>query len=179
MRSWAGSHSTPVTNFSTPSVDPGVLIDSPVNYTLHCSAFNLSKWISITYLHSALCFLFLLPIWLSLSFFSSFAHRLFWVHHCLLFPQTPHMMVLLFLQENEPDFSNISSMMECGLFSEALDTLRSAVFPGLLPPATFLISLLEHAQQVRSELLDSAVLQAPLKLHWNITCSLVCFWLFI
>lgn len=52
--SWARSYSTLVTNFSTPPVDPGVLIDSPVNDTLHCPAFTLSKWISITYLHSAL-----------------------------------------------------------------------------------------------------------------------------
>lgn len=45
-------------------------------------------------------------------------------------------------------------MIECGLFSEALDTLRSAVFPGLLPPAAFLISLLEYAQQVGPQLQD-------------------------
>ncbi|KAM7416507.1 hypothetical protein PAMA_018522 [Pampus argenteus] len=38
-------------------------------------------------------------------------------------------------------------MIECGLFIEALDSIRSAVFPGLLPPAQYLVSLLEYAQQ--------------------------------
>lgn len=65
-----------------------------------------------------------------------------------------HSTFLLFPQESEPDFRNVGSMIECGLFSEALDTLRSAVFPGLLPPAPFLISLLEYAQQVEPELQD-------------------------
>lgn len=69
-----------------------------------------------------------------------------------------YMMVLLFPQESEPDFYNIGSMIECGLFLEALDTLKSAVFPGLLPPAPFLISLLDYAQQVRSELQDTEAL---------------------
>ncbi|XP_076010215.1 SMC5-SMC6 complex localization factor protein 1 [Genypterus blacodes] len=50
-------------------------------------------------------------------------------------------------QAVETDFSNIGTMIECGLVAEALDTIRSAVFPGLLPPATYLVSLLEHAQQ--------------------------------
>lgn len=68
------------------------------------------------------------------------------------------MMVILFPQEGEPDFYNIGSMMECGLFLEALDTLKSAVFPGMLPPAPVLISLLEYAQQVGSELQDSEAL---------------------
>ncbi|MEQ2215715.1 hypothetical protein XENOCAPTIV_004770 [Xenoophorus captivus] len=44
-------------------------------------------------------------------------------------------------------------MIECGLFSEALESIRSALFPGLLPPATYLISLLEYAQQVMENLL--------------------------
>lgn len=61
-------------------------------------------------------------------------------------------IILLFPQESELDFRNVGSMMECGLFSEALDTLRSAVFPGLLPPAPFLTSLLDYAQQVGPEL---------------------------
>ncbi|CAK6950132.1 SMC5-SMC6 complex localization factor protein 1 [Scomber scombrus] len=47
----------------------------------------------------------------------------------------------------ETDFSNVGSMIECGLFIEALDSIRSAVFPGLLPPAQYLVSLLEYAQQ--------------------------------
>ncbi|XP_040012375.1 SMC5-SMC6 complex localization factor protein 1 isoform X2 [Xiphias gladius] len=51
------------------------------------------------------------------------------------------------LQATETDFSNIGSMIECGLFTEALDSVRSAVFPGLLPPVPYLISLLDYAQQ--------------------------------
>ncbi|KAM7391812.1 hypothetical protein PAMP_022469 [Pampus punctatissimus] len=50
-------------------------------------------------------------------------------------------------QATETDFSNVGSMIECGLFIEALDSIRSAVFPGLLPPAQYLVSLLEYAQQ--------------------------------
>ncbi|XP_044051198.1 SMC5-SMC6 complex localization factor protein 1 [Siniperca chuatsi] len=50
-------------------------------------------------------------------------------------------------QAPETDFSNVGSMIECGLFIEALDSIRSAVFPGLLPPAPYLVSLLEYAQQ--------------------------------
>uniref|UniRef100_A0A673CNN6 SMC5-SMC6 complex localization factor 1 n=2 Tax=Sphaeramia orbicularis TaxID=375764 RepID=A0A673CNN6_9TELE len=38
-------------------------------------------------------------------------------------------------------------MIECGFFIEALDSIRSAVFPGLLPPAPHLVALLEYAQQ--------------------------------
>ncbi|XP_019949141.2 SMC5-SMC6 complex localization factor protein 1 isoform X1 [Paralichthys olivaceus] len=50
-------------------------------------------------------------------------------------------------QATETDFSNIGSMIECGLFAEALDSIRSAVLPGLLPPGPYLTSLLEYAQQ--------------------------------
>ncbi|XP_029295967.1 SMC5-SMC6 complex localization factor protein 1 [Cottoperca gobio] len=50
-------------------------------------------------------------------------------------------------QATETDFSNVGSMIECGLFIEALDSIRSAVFPGLLPPAPYLVSLLDYAQQ--------------------------------
>ncbi|KAF7670348.1 hypothetical protein LDENG_00010180 [Lucifuga dentata] len=50
-------------------------------------------------------------------------------------------------QAAEADFVNVGSMIECGLFTEALNTLRSAVFPGLLPPAPYLVSLLQYAQQ--------------------------------
>lgn len=63
-------------------------------------------------------------------------------------------IVLLFLQTIVADVSNVDRMIECGLFSEALDSIRSAVFPGLLPPAAYLISLLEYAQQVGLELPD-------------------------
>lgn len=61
-------------------------------------------------------------------------------------------IVLLFLQAIVADLSNVGSMIECGLFNEALDSIRSDAFPGLLPPATHLISLLEYAQQVGLEL---------------------------
>nr|XP_020450000.1 SMC5-SMC6 complex localization factor protein 1 isoform X1 [Monopterus albus] len=56
-------------------------------------------------------------------------------------PHHPH------LQATETDFSNAHTMIECGLFSEALDSIRSDVFPGLLPPVQYLISVLEYAQQ--------------------------------
>lgn len=45
-------------------------------------------------------------------------------------------------------------MIECGLFAEALESVQSALFPGLLPPVTYLCSLLEYAQQVGSKLPD-------------------------
>lgn len=60
----------------------------------------------------------------------------------------------MFLQVTEPDFSNVGTMIECGLFTEALDAIRCTVFPGLLPPASYLVSLLEYAQQVGPELQD-------------------------
>ncbi|XP_033973669.1 SMC5-SMC6 complex localization factor protein 1 isoform X2 [Trematomus bernacchii] len=50
-------------------------------------------------------------------------------------------------QATETDYSNVGSMIECGLFIEALDSIRNAVFPGLVPPAPNLVSLLEYAQQ--------------------------------
>ncbi|XP_041642732.1 SMC5-SMC6 complex localization factor protein 1 [Cheilinus undulatus] len=50
-------------------------------------------------------------------------------------------------QATETDFTNVGSMIECGLFIEALDSIRSAVYPGLLPPAAYLVSLVEYAQQ--------------------------------
>ncbi|XP_015228809.1 PREDICTED: SMC5-SMC6 complex localization factor protein 1 isoform X1 [Cyprinodon variegatus] len=56
-------------------------------------------------------------------------------------PYRPHTQTIV------ADVSNVDRMIECGLFSEALDSIRSAVFPGLLPPAAYLISLLEYAQQ--------------------------------
>ena len=42
----------------------------------------------------------------------------------------------------------MGTMIESGLFSEALDSIRDTLSPGLLPPAAFLVSLLEHALQV-------------------------------
>uniref|UniRef100_A0A1A8L5L9 Ankyrin repeat domain 32 n=4 Tax=Nothobranchius pienaari TaxID=704102 RepID=A0A1A8L5L9_9TELE len=56
-------------------------------------------------------------------------------------PHHPHSQAIL------ADFSNVGTMIECGLFVEALDSIRSSAFPGLLPPATYLISLLQYAQQ--------------------------------
>uniref|UniRef100_A0A1A8FD42 Ankyrin repeat domain 32 n=2 Tax=Nothobranchius korthausae TaxID=1143690 RepID=A0A1A8FD42_9TELE len=56
-------------------------------------------------------------------------------------PHHPHSQAIL------ADFSNVGTMIECGLFVEALDSIRSSAFPGLLPPATHLISLLQYAQQ--------------------------------
>ncbi|XP_017283455.1 SMC5-SMC6 complex localization factor protein 1 [Kryptolebias marmoratus] len=56
-------------------------------------------------------------------------------------PDRPHSQAIV------ADLSNVSSMIECGLFNEALDSIRSDAFPGLLPPATHLISLLEYALQ--------------------------------
>ncbi|CAJ1068536.1 LOW QUALITY PROTEIN: SMC5-SMC6 complex localization factor protein 1 [Xyrichtys novacula] len=50
-------------------------------------------------------------------------------------------------QAIETDFSNVGSMIECGLFIEALDSIRSAVYPGVLPPAAHLVSLIDYAQQ--------------------------------
>lgn len=60
--------------------------------------------------------------------------------------------VLFFLQAIETDFSNVGSMIECGLFIEALDSIRLAVYPGVLPPAAHLVSLIDYAQQVGLDL---------------------------
>ncbi|XP_061117005.1 SMC5-SMC6 complex localization factor protein 1 isoform X2 [Conger conger] len=43
------------------------------------------------------------------------------------------------------DFSNVSSLIECGLFTEALEELQGALYPGQLPPALVLESLMQHA----------------------------------
>ncbi|XP_026176480.1 SMC5-SMC6 complex localization factor protein 1 isoform X2 [Mastacembelus armatus] len=50
-------------------------------------------------------------------------------------------------QATEIDFSHVGTMIECGLFMEALESIRSDMFPGLLPPVSYLSSLLEYAQQ--------------------------------
>ncbi|XP_059909461.1 SMC5-SMC6 complex localization factor protein 1 [Gadus macrocephalus] len=67
----------------------------------------------------------------------------------LLFPefQSYHEPYSLNSKAVEADFSNVGSMIESGLFSEALDSIRDTLSPGLLPPAVFLVSLLEHALQ--------------------------------
>ncbi|XP_061529478.1 SMC5-SMC6 complex localization factor protein 1 isoform X3 [Phycodurus eques] len=74
-----------------------------------------------------------------------------------LFGDRPRLLFLEFLSYHDPhhplsqvietDFGNIGTMIECGLFIEALDTIRSAVFPGILPPAPYLVALIEYAQQ--------------------------------
>lgn len=74
-----------------------------------------------------------------------------------------YIIVLLSIQGTETDFSNVASMIECGLFTEALDSIKSAIFPGLLPPASYLVSLLEYAQQVGPELPNRW--NSPLLLH--------------
>lgn len=61
-------------------------------------------------------------------------------------------LTLLFLQAADTDFSNVGTMIECGLFTEALDSIRCAVYPGLLPPAPYLVTLLDYAQQVGPQL---------------------------
>ncbi|XP_061674250.1 SMC5-SMC6 complex localization factor protein 1 isoform X2 [Syngnathoides biaculeatus] len=69
----------------------------------------------------------------------------------------PRLLFLEFLSYHDPhhplsqvietDFGNIGTMIECGLFIEAMDTIRSAVIPGILPPASYLGALIEYAQQ--------------------------------
>ncbi|XP_077418732.1 SMC5-SMC6 complex localization factor protein 1 isoform X2 [Vanacampus margaritifer] len=53
----------------------------------------------------------------------------------------------LLSQATETDSSNIGAMIECGLFVEALDAIQSDMFPGILPPAPYLMYLIEYAQQ--------------------------------
>lgn len=108
------------------------------------------------------------------AFFSSFAHPSLWVPCFLLLSiyLLRFIIVLFFLQATETDFSNVGTMIECGFFIEALDSIRSAVFPGLLPPASYLLSLLEYAQQVGPELPDCRnshlLLHEPQGLHESI-----------
>ncbi|XP_061585934.1 SMC5-SMC6 complex localization factor protein 1 isoform X2 [Cololabis saira] len=80
----------------------------------------------------------------------------------------PRLYFLEFLGYHDPyhpnsqaivtDFHNVGTMIECGFFIEALDSIRSVLFPGLLPPATYLISLLEYAQQ---QVMDSLLITNP------------------
>ena len=92
-------------------------------------------------------------------------------------------IVLSFLQATEMDFSNVGSMIECGLFIEALDSIRSALFPGLLPPVAYLVSLLEYAQQVGPELPDCKsthlLLRWPQCLHKTVTCFITFIFFFL
>ncbi|XP_072290099.1 SMC5-SMC6 complex localization factor protein 1 [Eucyclogobius newberryi] len=50
-------------------------------------------------------------------------------------------------EATEAEFTQIAAMIECGLFTEALNSIKSGFFPGLLPPAQYLVSLLDYAQQ--------------------------------
>ncbi|KAJ8380552.1 hypothetical protein SKAU_G00013300 [Synaphobranchus kaupii] len=43
------------------------------------------------------------------------------------------------------DFSNVSSLIECGLLTEALEELQGALYPGQLPPVQVFHSLMQHA----------------------------------
>ncbi|XP_035234794.1 SMC5-SMC6 complex localization factor protein 1 isoform X1 [Anguilla anguilla] len=43
------------------------------------------------------------------------------------------------------DFSNVDSLIECGLLTEALEELQGALYPGQLPPVQVLHSLMQHA----------------------------------
>lgn len=110
---------------------------------------------------------FLFPLPFCPCFFSPLSPvRLFERRFPLLSVHPSH---LLFLQATETDFSNVGTMIECGLFTEALDSIRSTVYPGLLPPAAYLVSLLHYAQQVGLENLDwkitPPVLRKPGGLH--------------
>ncbi|XP_062310121.1 SMC5-SMC6 complex localization factor protein 1 isoform X1 [Osmerus eperlanus] len=66
----------------------------------------------------------------------------------LVFPEflnyhhpTPHSQAVA------ADFSNVRSLTECGFFTQALEEIQSSVFPGRLPPALLLTSLMQHALQ--------------------------------
>ncbi|KAM9810958.1 SMC5-SMC6 complex localization factor protein 1 [Neosynchiropus ocellatus] len=50
-------------------------------------------------------------------------------------------------QITDVDLRNIGIMIECGLFKEALDSIRSEMFSGFWPPAPYMVSLLGFAQQ--------------------------------
>lgn len=62
-----------------------------------------------------------------------------------------------------PDFGQIATMIECGLVIEALDSIMSRLFPGLLPPAQYLVSLLEYAQQGNATLVFLGLFQQFLR----------------
>ena len=71
----------------------------------------------------------------------------------------------------EADFSNVGTMIESGLFSEALDSIRDTLCPGLLPPAAFLVSLLEHALQVPPR----TQLTVPAESYWLLRRNGYCY----
>ncbi|XP_057686995.1 SMC5-SMC6 complex localization factor protein 1 isoform X3 [Corythoichthys intestinalis] len=44
-------------------------------------------------------------------------------------------------------FCNVGAMIECGLYMEALDTIQNAAFPGIVPPSSYMVSLIKYAQK--------------------------------
>lgn len=46
------------------------------------------------------------------------------------------------------DFSNVRSLVECGLFPQALEDIQASLHPGVLPPASILHACMQHALQV-------------------------------
>ncbi|KAI4891818.1 hypothetical protein NFI96_002199 [Prochilodus magdalenae] len=43
------------------------------------------------------------------------------------------------------DFSNVRSLVECGLFPQALEEVQGSLHPGVLPPASILHACMQHA----------------------------------
>ncbi|KAJ8414943.1 hypothetical protein AAFF_G00024660 [Aldrovandia affinis] len=50
-------------------------------------------------------------------------------------------------QTDVADFSNMQSLIDCGLLTEALEEMQGALFPGQPPPEQILQSLMHHALQ--------------------------------
>ncbi|KAM3867570.1 SMC5-SMC6 complex localization factor protein 1 [Diretmus argenteus] len=65
----------------------------------------------------------------------------------LFFPEFLGYLYSPHSQAAEADFGSIGCMIECGLFSEALDSIRSSLSSGLLPPLPYLVSMIDHALQ--------------------------------
>ncbi|KAI5088219.1 SMC5-SMC6 complex localization factor protein 1 [Silurus meridionalis] len=49
------------------------------------------------------------------------------------------------------DFSNVQSIVECGLFPQALEEVRGCLHPGVLPPVSVLCECMQHALQGEAE----------------------------
>ncbi|XP_007243962.3 SMC5-SMC6 complex localization factor protein 1 isoform X1 [Astyanax mexicanus] len=54
-------------------------------------------------------------------------------------------------QVSTVDFSNVRSLVECGLFSQALEEVESSLQPGVFPPASILHACMQHALQGEAE----------------------------
>ncbi|XP_072520983.1 SMC5-SMC6 complex localization factor protein 1-like isoform X2 [Salminus brasiliensis] len=48
-------------------------------------------------------------------------------------------------QVSAVEFSNVRSLLECGLFSQALEEVESSLQPGVFPPASILHACMQHA----------------------------------